>query len=64
MYPPIASEKLEPFHLHYSTWFKKYPGTHEALDPESTKKTIIIKCLLHAGTVLTVSHTYYLKLTK
>lgn len=40
MYPPIASEKLKPFHLHYSTWFKKYPGTHEALDPESTKKMI------------------------
>lgn len=64
MYPPIASEKLKPFHLHYSTWFKKYPGTHEALDPESTKKMINHYQMFTSCRHCAVSHTYYLKLTE
>lgn len=48
MYPPIDSEKLSLSIYIIQLASKKNPGPHEALDPESTKKTVIIECLVHA----------------
>lgn len=50
MYPPIDSEELSLsiYIIQLASKKKNQSCTHEALDPESTKKTIIIECLLYA----------------